>query len=186
MRQLFSFMVMTLDGFTEGPNHEFDWPNVNDEFNDYSISQLNDVDTLLFGRVTYEMMAAYWPTDEALREDPDTAGLMNEADKIVFSSTLRDAAWRNTKLVRADAAKVIRELKQQPGSDLAVFGSASFTVGLLEEGLVDELRVMVNPVLLGDGVSLFSGLKERVPLTLLRTTTFSSGNVLLVYEPTAK
>jgi dihydrofolate reductase len=183
-RKLFSFMVMTLDGFTEGPNREFDWPNVDDEFNEFSLSQLNDIDVLLFGRVTYDLMASYWPTPEAKREDPMTADRMNTAHKIVFSSTLRNAEWSNTTLASGDAAEVVRELKQQPGKDLALFGSATLTVSLLEQGLVDELRVMVNPILLGGGASLFAGLKERVHLILVRTTTFSSGNVLLTYRPT--
>jgi dihydrofolate reductase len=183
MRKLFSFMVMTLDGYTEGPNQEFDWPNVDDEFDRFSLSQLNDVDVLLFGKNTYVMMANYWPSPDARREDPVTADAMNDAEKIVFSSSLSDADWAKTRLVTTDAAAAVRELKEQPGNDLALFGSATLTVSLLEQGLVDELRVMVNPILLGDGVSLFSALNGRVPLKLLRTTTFSSGNVLLTYQP---
>jgi dihydrofolate reductase len=182
-RKLFSFMVVTLDGFSEGPNHEFDWPNVDDEFNEFSLSQLNDIDILLFGRVTYQLMAGYWPTPEAQREDPATADRMNNAAKIVFSNTLTTAEWNNTRLVNDDAAHVVADLKQRPGKDMALFGSSTLTVSLLQQGLVDELRVMVNPILLGGGVSLFTGLKDRVPLRLLRTATFSSGNVLLTYQP---
>jgi dihydrofolate reductase len=185
-RRLFSFMVMTLDGFTEGPHGEFDWPNVDDEFNEFSLSQLRDIDVLLFGRVTYEMMASYWPTPEAMREDPATAGAMNDVSKVVFSSTLKTADWDNTTLAKGDANDVVRELKQKPGKDLALFGSAKLTISLLENGLVDELRVMVNPILLGGGVSLFTGLQARIPLTLVRTTTFSGGNVVLTYRPTAR
>jgi dihydrofolate reductase len=183
MRKLFSFMVMTLDGYTEGPNQEFDWPNVDDEFDRFSLSQLNDVDVLLFGKNTYVMMANYWPSPDARREDPATADAMNDAEKIVFSASLSEADWAKTRLVTTDATATVRELKEQPGNDLALFGSATLTVSLLEHGLVDELRVIVNPILLGDGVSLFSSLSGRVPLKLLRTTTFSSGNVLLSYQP---
>jgi dihydrofolate reductase len=185
MRKLISFMVVTLDGYYEGPNGEFDWPNVDDEFYEFSISQLNDIDTLLFGRATYEGMASYWPTPEAQESDPVVAGLMNGVPKIVFSSTLEKADWQNARLVTGDAAKEITNLKQQPGKYLALFGSPAFTVSLLEHGLVDELRVMVQPILLGAGKSLFTGLNDRVPLTLLTTTTFSSGNVLLTYRPAA-
>jgi dihydrofolate reductase len=185
MRKLISFMVVTLDGFYEGPNQEFDWPNVDEEFNEFAISQLNDIDTLLFGRVTYEGMASYWPTPAAIEGDPLTADRMNNVRKIVYSSTLDTADWQNTTLVKGDAAESVAELKQQPGKALALFGSPHLTVSLLERGLVDELRVMVNPILLGGGTSLFTGLKDRVRLELLTTTTFRSGNVLLCYRPVA-
>jgi dihydrofolate reductase len=183
VRKLFSFMVVTLDGYTEGPNGEFDWPNVDDEFNEFAISQLNNIHTLVFGRVTYEGMASYWPTPAAIEGDPAVAGRMNSIPKIVFSTTLDKADWENTRLIKGNVAAAISELKQQPGKDLAVFGSSSLTVSLLEHGLVDELRVMVHPILLGAGKSLFTGLKQRVPLKLQKTTTFSSGNVLLYYRP---
>lgn len=184
MRKLVSFMVVTLDGYTEGPNGEFDWPNVDDEFNEFAISQLEDIDTLLFGRVTYEGMASYWPTPAAIEDDPAVAGRMNSIPKIVFSTRLDKADWENTTLIKGDVAAAVSELKQQPGKYLAVFGSSTLTVSLLDQDLVDELRVVVNPVLLGAGKSLFAGLADRVPLTLQRTTTFSSGNVLLSYRPT--
>ena len=183
MRKLISFMVVTLDGYYVGPNGEFDWPNVDDEFNEFAISQLNDIDTLLFGRATYEVMAGFWPTPAAIENDPAIAGLMNDTPKVVFSATLGSADWQNSRLVRRSAGDAISELKQQPGKLLAMFGSPTLTVSLLEEGLVDELRVMVHPILLGAGKSLFTGLKDRVPLTLQTTTTFSSGNVLLSYRP---
>jgi dihydrofolate reductase len=183
VRKLFSFMVATLDGYHEGPNHEFDWPNVDDEFNEFAISQLNDIDTLLFGRATYEGMASYWPSPAATEGDPLVAGFMNSVPKIVFSKTLPSAEWENTTLVTGDVAAAISGLKAQPGKNLAVFGSSNLTVGLLEQGLVDELRVMVMPVLLGAGNSLFGGLKDRLHLKLTRAMTFSSGNVLLHYRP---
>ena len=183
MRKLVSFMVVTLDGYYEGPNGEFDWPNVDDEFYEFSISQLNDIDTLLFGRVTYEGMASYWPTPEAIASDPAVAGAMNAIPKIVFSRTLDKADWHNTRLIKDNVAEEVLKLKQQPGKDLALFGSPGLTVSLVEHGLVDELRVMVHPILLGAGKSLFKGLTKRVSVQLTRTTTFSSGNVLLCYRP---
>jgi dihydrofolate reductase len=186
VRKLISFMVVTLDGYYEGPNGEFDWPNVDDEFNEFAINQLNDIDTLLFGRATYEGMASYWPTPEAQEGDPAVAELMNSVPKIVFSASLGSADWQNTRLVSGDAAEAISDLKEQPGKYLALFGSPTLTVSLLEQGLVDELRVMVHPILLGAGKSLFAALKDRVPLTLQTTTTFSSGNVLLTYRPAGR
>ncbi len=186
MRKLISFMVVTLDGYYEGPNGEFDWPNVDDEFNEFAISQIRDIDTLLFGRVTYDGMASYWPTPEAFEGDPEVAGYMNDIAKVVFSSTLATAEWQNTTLVTGDAAEAVAELKQQDGKYLALFGSPHLTVSLLEQGLVDELRVMVHPILLGAGKSLFSSLDRRVPVELERTTVFHSGNVLLQYRPSPR
>jgi dihydrofolate reductase len=186
MRKLFSFMVVSLDGFYEGPNQEFDWPNVDDEFNDFAVSQINDIDTLVFGRATYEGMASYWPTEQAVKDDPVIAELMNSIPKVVFSRSMQRADWNNSTLVPGDAATAIAELKQQPGKDLALFGSPTLTASLLDQGVVDELRVMVMPILLGAGKSLFAGLGGRVPLALTRATTFSSGNVLLHYRPTAQ
>lgn len=183
MRKLISFMVVTADGFTEGPEGEFDWPNVDEGFNDFAVSQLHDLGALLFGRVTYEGMASYWPTPMALEDNPVVTGLMNGKPKYVFSQTLSAADWSNTTLVGGDAGKAVAGLKEQDGHDLGVFGSSKLTVSLLEQGLVDELRVMVNPVLLGGGVSLFTGIEQRIPLALLRTTVFPSGNVFLVYRP---
>jgi len=184
-RKLISFMVVTLDGFYAGPNDEFDWPNVDADFNDFAISQINDIGTLLFGRATYEGMAAYWPTPEAVETDPAVAGLMNGIDKVVFSNTLTSADWQNSTLVAGDAVKAIKDLKQQPGKHLALFGSPTLTASLLEAGLVDEVRVMVNPILLGGGKSLYQGLAQRIPLALRWSMAFRSGNVLLCYEPAA-
>jgi dihydrofolate reductase len=186
MRKLFSFMVVTLDGYYEGPDGEFDWPNVDDEFFEFSISQLNDIDTLVFGRATYEGMASYWPTPAALEGAPAVADRMNGIRKVVFSSTLDAADWENSTLVKENVADAIGELKQQPGKDLAIFGSPTLTASLIEQGLVDELRVMVQPILLGAGKSLFAALRRRVPVELERTTVFSSGNVLLHYRPSAR
>lgn len=184
MRKLFSFMVTTLDGCHVGPNGELDWPNVDEEFHEFSIRQMNDIDTLLFGRVTYEHTAQFWPTPEALESDPVTAGRMNSIHKLVFSSTLTEATWENSELVTTDPVAKIEELEQRPGDgDLALFGSSTFTASLLEAGVVDELRVMVNPILLGSGAPLFSGLADRVKLRLARTTSFRNGNVLLCYTP---
>jgi dihydrofolate reductase len=118
VRKLYSFMVITLDGFYEGPNQEFDWPNVDEEFNEFGIEQLNDSDVLLFGRVTYEGMAGYWPTPAARQDDPRVAELMNTLPKIVVSTTLTSADWNNTRLVGGNVDAEITKLKQQPGKGL--------------------------------------------------------------------
>jgi dihydrofolate reductase len=184
MRTLCSFIVSTVDGFYAGPNDEFDRPNVgNEEFTKFSLDQLDNIDVILFGRRTYEMMAGFWPTPEAKEQDPETADRMNTASKIVFSNTLEKVGWNNTRLVKGDIAAEVRRLKQQPGKDLAIFGSQNLTANLMHMGLLDELRLMIHPVALGQGKSLFHTMDGRVKLKLLQTRTFSSGNVLLTYQP---
>jgi dihydrofolate reductase len=183
VRRLSSLLVSTLDGFYEGPNQEFDWPNADEEFNEFGIEQLDDTDVLLFGRVTYEGMAAYWPSEGARQDDPKVAELMNSLPKLVVSTTLASADWHNARLVRDNVAEELTKLKQQPGKGLAVLGSPTLTVSLIGMGLLDELRVLVNPVGLGAGRSLFRSADRRLRLELLQTRTFRSGNVLLTYRP---
>lgn len=182
MRTLFSYVAISLDGYYEGPNGEFDWPNVDAEYFEFANQSNAYIDTLLFGRRGYEHMAAYWPG--ATGPDPEIVEFMNGVDKVVVSSTLRKAEWNNTTLVDGDAlAETVEELKARPGKEIGVFGSVTLTASLLELGLVDEIRVLVNPVILGEGRSLFSTVTERVQLELRRTTSFRSGNVLLNYRP---
>ena len=175
-------MMITLDGFFEGPDQDIGWHNVDEEFNDFAIKQINEVDTLLFGRVTYEGMASYWPTPFAKENDPVIADKMNTIPKLAFSKTLDEVEWNNARLVKENIAEEISRLKQQPGKDMAIFGSSDLAVSLLQMGMVDELRIMVNPVVLGSGKSLFKGIHETLNLKLLKTRTFRSGNVLLYYE----
>jgi dihydrofolate reductase len=183
MSRLYVFNMITLDGFFEGANRDISWHNVDEEFNEFAIDQLNATDHLLFGRVTYELMASYWPTPAAITNDPIVAGKMNSLPKTVCSKSLSTVQWNNTKLVREKIGEEISKLKQQPGKDLAVFGSANLSLTLLRLGLIDEYRIFVNPVVLGNGNSLFEGLQSKLDLKLLEVKTFRSGNVLLYYEP---
>ena len=186
MRKLFAFNLISLDGFFEGPNQDINWHNVDEEFNEFAIEQTSAVGALLFGRVTYQLMESYWPTADALKNDPVIAGIMNSLPKIVFSKTLDKAEWNNTRLIKDNIAEEILNLKKQPGKDIAVFGSADLLSTLMQMDLVDEHRVMVNPVLLGKGNPLFKNMDEKIDLRLVKTRTFQSGNVLLYYEPLRK
>ena len=186
MRKLFVFNLVTLDGYFEGPNREIDWHNVNAEFNDYAIDMLNSVDVLIFGRVTYELMASFWPTPDAIKNDPIVAEKMNTLPKIVFSRTLEKADWYNTRLVKADIEEEIKKIKKQSGRDIALLGSGSILSQFARQGLIDEYRIMVNPVVLGNGKPLFEGIKDRLNLILTKTRTFDNGNVLLYYQPVEK
>ncbi len=183
MRKVFLFMMVSLDGYFEGPDHDLGWHNVDEEFNEFAIEQLNEVDALLFGRVTYQMMASFWPTQFAIENDPVVAGKMNSLPKLVFSTTLEQVDWENSRLVKERITEEVSQLKQQEGGDLAIFGSAALATSFLHMGLLDELRLMVNPVVLGSGSSLFKGVHEKLNLKLLKTREFRSGNVLLYYEP---
>jgi dihydrofolate reductase len=183
MRKIFSFHVMTVDGYYEGPDQEFDWPIVDDEFNQFALDQLDEVDVLMFGRITYEMMASYWPTPAAELDDPKIAERMNALPKLVVSRTLQRADWANTRVVGGDVAAELRALKEQQGKDMVVMGSSDLTVNLIHQGLLDEVRIMITPVVLGDGKSLFRTAPTRIALQLLKSKPFNSGNVLLHYKP---
>jgi dihydrofolate reductase len=183
MRKIFSFMMATVDGYYEGPNQEFDFWIVDEEFSKFSVDQLDKVDTLVFGRVTYQGMAAYWPTPAAKEDDPRVAARMNSLAKVVVSRTLDEGEWAGTRVV--DAPEELAALKQRPGKHIAVLGSSNLTVSLLQLRLVDELRIMVNPVVLGAGKSVFRAAGERISLKLLKSRAFNSGNVLLYYQPAA-
>ena len=182
MRKTFLFMMVSVDGFFEGPNHDLNWHNVDEEFDRFTIEQLDEIDTILFGRKTYQMMAAFWPSDAATANDPIVAEKMNTTPKVVFSKTLEHADWQNTRLVRDGVRETVEDLKRQPSKDIAVFGSSDLAVSLLQMGLLDELRIMVNPVVLGGGKHLFEGIRDRPTLTLVKTRTFGNGNVLLYYQ----
>ena len=186
MKKVLFFMMVTLDGFFEGPNHAIDWHNVDEEFNTFANGQLDSVGMILFGRVTYEMMAAYWPTPAAVKNDPLTAEKMNRLSKIVFSRTLKNVTWQNTRLVKENIVEEISKLKAEPGKDMIIFGSSDLAVSLIQQGLIDEFRIMLNPVILRNGRHLFNGIRERLNLRLMKTQAFHSGNVLLYYQPALK
>ena len=184
MRKLYVFNMTTVDGLFEGPNKwDIGWHNVDEEFNEFAINQLNATDLILFGRVTYEGMASYWPTPDAIKNDLEVANKMNSIAKIVFSKTLEKADWNNTRLIKKNIAEEVMVLKQQPGKDLALFGSANLMSTFVQNGLIDEYRIIVNPVVLGKGTPLFGGISDKFTLELLQARTFKNGNVLLRYKP---
>jgi dihydrofolate reductase len=182
VRKLVSFVMVSLDGYYKAPGGDLDWANVDEEFFEFSNRQDAYIDTLLFGRAGYEHMAAYWP--DATEPDLEIAAFMNSVEKVAVSSTLERADWNNTTLVSGeDLAGTVTALKERPGREIGIFGSVKLTASLLELGLVDELRIIVNPILLGEGHSLYETLTRRVKLVLWQTRTFRSGNVLLTYRP---
>lgn len=182
MSKIFIFNMISVDGYFAGSKDELDWQYVDVEFNDFAIDQLKNVEAIMFGRVTYEMMAKFWPTDFAVTNNPQVASIMNSTPKVVVSSTLKDAKWDKTRLIDKDIQEEVTKLKTESKSDIAVLGSSRLSVNLIKWGLVDEIRVMVNPVLLGEGRAIFGGLDEHVKLKLVNSRVFESGNVLLTYS----
>ncbi len=169
--------MMTLDGFMAGPKGELDWHVVDQDFMRYVAGMQETTDGLVFGRVTYEMMAAHWPTSN----QPE-APMMNDLPKLVFSRTLKSVAWKNSRLATGDVREEIARLKAEPGKEIALIGSSDLASSLIREGLIDEYRIFVNPVVLGAGLPLFKDV-ARAPLTLVSSRAFDSGNVLLCYRP---
>jgi len=185
MSKLFTFNMVTLDGYFEGPNGAGDigWHNADEEFNDFAVQQLHEIGMIVFGRVTYEGMASFWPTPLALETDPVVASLMNSVPKIAASRTLNTADWHNTRLVRTAVAEELARLKAQSDKDIAIFGSANLIASLMPSGVIDEHRVIVNPMVLGGGTPLFKSGTPTTQLKRVRSHTFKSGNVLLCYQP---
>ena len=184
MRSLTSFIVTSLDGFYEGPKGELDWSIVDEEFNEFTVRQLDQADTLGFGRLTYEHMAAYWPTEQAKVNDRAITSRMNDMEKLVFATTLTQADWSPTTVIHSDAIDHLPTIKSAAGGELLVLGSAQLTAHLIRAGLLDELRMMVCPIVLGQGRSPFKDLEDPVSLLLLSVRQFDSGNLLLTYRPT--
>lgn len=181
MRKVIVFNMISADGYFEGLHNELDWHTVDAEFNDFAIAQLEATDTLVFGRRTYELMASFWPSATAQKNDPEVSAKMNDTTKLVFSHSLDTANWQNTMLLKDEPVTHFRELKKKPGKAMLVLGSSNLCVSLLEADLIDEIRLMVNPVVLGKGHALFSGLKKPLRLQLIDSQAFKSGNILLRY-----
>jgi dihydrofolate reductase len=184
MRKIIVSNYVSADGYFAGPNGEIDWFVWNDDTARFSRDLTRSVDTILFGRVTYELMAGYWPT--ATTEDPVIAERMNNFRKMVFSRTLKKADWNNTRLVREINPEEIRQMKQQPGKDMVIYGSGRIVQAFTDFGLIDEYLLFVNPVILGTGKPLFDRVHGRLPLELVKTQTFKGGVVLLDYLPAKK
>ena len=186
MSRLVVFNNVSLDGYFVDGKGDMSWAhntNPDAEWDAFGEENAKGGGLLLFGRVTYELMAGYWPTPLAAQNDPIVAEHMNTLPKVVFSRTLDQVSWSNTTLVKGDLAAEVRKMKHAPGQDMAVLGSGSIVSQLAQEGLVDEYQLVVSPVVLGAGRTLFDGLREKLALKLTKTRAFRNGNVLLCYEP---
>jgi dihydrofolate reductase len=184
MRKVHVFDNVSLDGFFTDEKNDMSWAHQRDEeWNAFAGGNAGGSGELLFGRVTYEMMAAFWPTPQAAQMLPDVAAGMNAMPKIVFSRTLDTVSWQNTTLLKGDLVSEVTRLKQQPGPDLVILGSGSIVSQLTEARLIDEYQIVVSPIVLGRGRTLFDTVRGKLNLTLMKTRAFKNGNVVLWYEP---
>ena len=188
MRKLIVFNHVSLDGYFTDAKGDMSFArndNQDAEWDAFVASNASGGGMLLFGRITYELMANFWPTPFAAESMPVVAQQMNNLPKVVFSRTLDKVSWNNTKLVKGDMTGEIRRMKKETGEDMVIFGSGSIVSQLAQEGLIDEYQIVVDPVALGKGRTMFDGIKEKLPLKLKKSRTFGNGNVLLCYEPVA-
>ncbi|MBE7172564.1 MAG: dihydrofolate reductase [Williamsia sp.] len=180
MRRVIVSINVTLDGFVSGPKGELDWhfPLWNEEMSGSACEQLQTMDTILMGRITYQSMSRYWPGAAPTR----FGNMMNSFCKVVFSSTLQKTSWNNSRIAAGNVALEVNRLKKMPGKNMIVYGSISIVDCLKEAGLIDEYRIWVHPVVIGKGKPLFN-LHDHLSLQLLRSKTFGSGVIVLYYQP---
>jgi dihydrofolate reductase len=183
LQKLIVFNSVTLDGYFSGPNGDLSWAHKQDpEWNNFVADNSKGGGALLFGRVTYEMMVSFWPTPEAAKAFPTVAEGMNRAQKVVFSRTLDKASWQNTRLVKDGLAAAVREMKSEPGPGMTILGSGKIVAQLASEGVIDEYQLVINPIALGKGRTMFEGVKAPVNLKRISTREFKNGNILTVYS----
>jgi dihydrofolate reductase len=184
MRKLRVFNLVSLDGYIADAKGDMSWAHQQDEeWNAFVAGNAQGEAEFVFGRRTYELMAAFWPTPFAMEQMPGVAKAMNANAKVVFSRTLETAVWEHTRLVEGDPATEVRKLKQAPGPDLLIFGSGSLIAPLAQAGLIDTFQLVVNALVLGGGTPMFGGLQAPLPLKRTGLRAFGNGNVLLDYEP---
>ena len=185
-RRLGVFNHLSLDGYFVDSGGGMSWAHTRDadpEWTAFVEGNAGGGGTLVFGRVTYDMMAGFWPSPQAAQMMPAVAERMNNLPKVVFSRTMQKASWNNTALLKGDLAADMRALKAQSGPDLVIMGSGSLVAQLAGSGLIDSYQFVVDPVVLGGGRTMFEGLTQKLALRRASFRAFNNGNVLLTYEP---
>ena len=184
MRRLLVFNSVTIDGYFTDQYGDMSWAHKQDdpEWNAFTAENAKSGGELLFGRVTYDLMASFWPTPAAAKMAPEVAEGMNNSPKVVFSRSMEKAAWNNTRVIKGDLAEEIRKLKEEPGDGLVLMGSGSIISQIALAGVIDEYQMIVNPLALGKGRTMFDGIKGKLDLKLASARAFKNGNVLLSYK----
>jgi dihydrofolate reductase len=185
MRKLSVFNSITVDGYFTDKRGDMSWAHAQEdaEWHEFVAGNASGKSAFLFGRVTYELMKSFWPTQKARETAKEVADAMNSSPKFVFSRTLTEATWTNTKLLKGDLVTEVKELKNEAGPDLMIFGSGTLIAPLAGAGLIDAYTMVLNPLVLGSGRTMFEGMKEKLRLDLTKTRAFKNGNVVLWYEP---
>jgi len=183
MRRIITSNMVSLDGYLAGPGGDLSWHVISDEFHSYAVDTMSAAGSLIFGRITYQVMESYWPSEDVKVSDPIVAAQMNGLEKIVFSKTLKSVVWENTRLINSDVEKNILELKSMAGKDMLILGSGSIVSALTAADLIDEYRIFICPVLLGAGIYQFNGLPHKKNLTLTDCKKLDSGVIKLCYQP---
>jgi dihydrofolate reductase len=184
--KLIAYTSVSLDGYFTDANDDMSWAHKHDpEWQAFVAENASGGGQLLFGRVTYELMAGFWPTTLAAQSNPVVAERMNNLRKFVFSRKLDQVTWNNTTLLKGDLTAEVRKLKQEPGPNIVVMGSGSVVAQLAEAGLIDEYQIVLNPIVVGDGRTMFEGVKRKLPMKLASSRAFGNGNVVLFYEQAA-
>ncbi len=189
MQKLIVFNHVSLDGYFVDANDSMSWAKTRKddaEWNAFVAQNASGEGPLLFGRKTYELMIKYWPTPMAAQHDAAIADRMNKLPKVVFSKTLSDVSWSNTKLVKGDLVGEVRRMKEESGDGITILGSGTLVAQLADAGLIDEYHIVINPVALGNGRTMFEGIKDKLELKPAKSRTFGNGCVYLVYEPEVK
>lgn len=186
MRNLIFFMHTSLDGFVAGPNGEMDWIKLDDAMFDFVATMTDQADTALYGRVTYDMMQSYWPKageqPNASKHDIEHSNWYNKVSKVVLSRTMHDTGLHNTLVISDQLSEHIQKIKQQDGKNILIFGSPGASQSLLNQGLIDEFWLFVNPIILGQGMPLFKNITGTTTLKLVDSKTFGCGVIALHYE----
>jgi dihydrofolate reductase len=185
VRKLIVFNHVTLDGYFVSAGGDMNWAKENNddaEYQAFVAANASGEGQLIFGRITYQMMASYWPTPMAEQHMPEVAKGMNRMAKVVFSRTLKEATWNNTKLIKDDMVAEIRKMKSEPGPGMTILGSGSTVAQLALENVIDEYQMVVDPVALGKGRTMFDGIDQTLKLKVTRSRTFKNGKVYLCYE----
>ncbi len=186
MPKLVVYNAVSLDGYFTDTNGDMSWAHKRDpEWQAFVSENASGGGQLLFGRVTYDLMASFWPTPLAAQSNPIVVERMNSLRKFVLSKTLEKVSWNNTTLLKGDLTTEVRKLKQQPGPNIVIMGSGSIVAQLADAGLIDEYQIVLNPLVVGNGRTLFEGVKNKLPMRLAKSRAFGNGNVVLFYEPLA-
>ena len=186
MRKLSVFDTVSLDGYFTDANNDMSWAHSNNDDTEWNAFVQGNASAgssvLVYGRVTYEMMASFWPTPIAAQQMPVVATQMNSLPKIVFSNSLKAATWANTTLIKGDAVKEMHRLKNEAGDNMTILGSGKLVASFTQAGLIDSYQLVVKPIVLGGGRTIFEGVSDKPSLKHISSRTFKNGNVVLNYD----